>query len=120
MIAPWGDVQLNVVRADPDPHWVGLMVWCVLIEAYFEPENLRTTTKRLWQNSSMPSARAKAIAHKPRPRGENVLDLIDALKKSLATAEGSSEKKPSPSIANDGLRRETAKAGRSSARRKAG
>ena len=28
---------------------------------------------------------AKTIAAKPRPRGENVVDLMDALKKSLAT-----------------------------------
>jgi DNA end-binding protein Ku len=41
--------------------------------------------KKLRLNSSMPSARGKTIGVKPRPRGENVVDLMDALKKSLAS-----------------------------------
>jgi DNA end-binding protein Ku len=36
----------------------------------------------------------QTIAAKPRPRGENVVDLMDALKKSLASGGGPQGKKP--------------------------
>jgi hypothetical protein len=37
--------------------------------------------------ASMRNAQGKAIGPKPRPRGENVVDLMDALKKSIASAD---------------------------------
>ena len=61
----------------------------------------------------------KAIAHKPRPRGENVVDLMDALKKSLETSERTKEKKHHPLDRKRRPHKRTAKAGRSTARRKA-
>ena len=35
----------------------------------------------------------KAIAHKPRPSGENIVDLMDALKKSIGAAESAPKEK---------------------------
>src|SRR2546429_9555256 len=62
----------------------------------------------------------KAIAHKPRPRGENVVDLMDALKKSLETSEGTREKKHHPVDRKRGPHKRTGKPGGPNARRKPG
>jgi DNA end-binding protein Ku len=35
----------------------------------------------------------KAIAHKPRPSGENIVDLMDALKESIGAAESAPKEK---------------------------
>jgi DNA end-binding protein Ku len=42
-----------------------------------------------------PGIRRQAIAAKARPRGENVVDLMDALRKSIGDAEPSKGPKPS-------------------------
>ncbi len=72
----------------------------------------------------------KTIAAKPRPRGENVVDLMDALKKSLASEASSKGKKPRKASAGqkemllpiEGKKpaKKAAKAERSTGRRKTG
>ena len=44
----------------------------------------------------------KAIAHKPRPRGDNVVDLMDALKKSISATESAPKQKRRPRKASSG------------------
>jgi len=77
----------------------------------------------------MPSARVKTIGPKPRPRGENVVDLMDALKKSLASEAALKGKKPRTAAAGqkemllpiEGKReKKAAKPERSTGKRKAG
>jgi DNA end-binding protein Ku len=73
----------------------------------------------------------KTIAAKPRPRGENVVDLMDALKKSIADETSAKSKKPRKASAGqkemllpiEGKKpaaKKAAKPDRSTARRKAG
>ena len=77
-------------------------------------------------------AAAKTVGQKPRPRGENVVDLMDALKKSLATEattiKGKKPRKASsgqkemllPIEGKRGAEKKAAKPVRASGRRKAG
>src|SRR3982075_747731 len=71
----------------------------------------------------------KAIASKPRPRGENVVDLMDALKKSIASETAPTGKKPRKAAAGQkemllpiegkrGADKKAAKPQRSTGRRK--
>jgi DNA end-binding protein Ku len=74
----------------------------------------------------------KTIAAKPRPSGENVVDLMDALKKSIAgeaaPAKGKKPRKASPGQkemllpieGKRGIEKKAAKPVRSTGRRKAG
>jgi DNA end-binding protein Ku len=72
----------------------------------------------------------KNIGPKPRPRGENVVDLMDALKKSIASDAPAKGKKPRNAAAGQKEMllpievkkpaKKAAKAERSTARRKAG
>jgi DNA end-binding protein Ku len=62
----------------------------------------------------------KAIAHKPRPRGENVVDLMDALKKSLKALRAQKREKAPCGRSQTPASQENGKGGRSTAQRKAG
>jgi DNA end-binding protein Ku len=87
-------------------------------KAHFEPETFEDHYEEALSELIKAKRQGKAIAHKPRPRGENVVDLMDALKKSLETTEGTRERKHLDRKRRPHKR--TAKAGRSTARRKAG
>ena len=89
-------------------------------KAHFEPEKFEDHYEEALSELINAKRRGKAIAHKPRPRGENVVDLMDALKKSLETSEGTREKKHHPVDRKRRPHKRTAKAGRSTPRRKAG
>jgi DNA end-binding protein Ku len=89
-------------------------------KADFEPEKFEDHYEEALTELIKAKRRGKAIAHKPRPRGENVVDLMDALKKSLATAEGTREKNQQPVDRKRRPHKRTARAERSTARRKAG
>jgi DNA end-binding protein Ku len=73
----------------------------------------------------------RTVGPKPRPRGENVVDLMDALKKSIASETSTKGKKPRKASAGQkemllpiegkrGAEKKAAKPARSSGRRKAG
>ena len=52
-------------------------------KAHFEPEKFEDHYEEALSELIKAKRQGKAIAHKPRPRGENVVDLMDALKRSL-------------------------------------
>src|SRR5881227_3384232 len=62
-------------------------------KAHFEPEKFEDHYEEALSELIKAKRQGKAIAHKPRPRGENVVDLMDALKKSLESTEGTRERK---------------------------
>jgi DNA end-binding protein Ku len=88
-------------------------------KAHFEPEKFEDHYEEALSELIKAKRQGKAIAHKPRPRGENVVDLMDALKKSLETTEGTRERHHSVDRKRRPHKR-AAKAARSTARRKAG
>jgi DNA end-binding protein Ku len=59
--------------------------------ADFEPEKFEDHYEAALTELIDAKRNGKTIAAKPRPRGENVVDLMDALKKSIASAGGSSQ-----------------------------
>lgn len=56
--------------------------------------NSKTSTKLPWLISSTKKRAGKLIAAKARGRGENVVDLMDALRKSIGAAEPANGSKP--------------------------
>jgi len=89
-------------------------------KAHFEPEKFEDHYEEALSELIKAKRQGKAIAHKPRPRGENVVDLMDALKKSLERTEGTRERKHHAVDRKRRTHKRTAKAGRSTARRKTG
>ena len=89
-------------------------------KAHFEPERFEDHYEEALSELIKAKRQGKAIAHKPRPRGENVVDLMDALKKSLENTEGTRERKRHTVDRKRRPHKRPAKAGRSTARRKAG
>jgi len=89
-------------------------------KAHFEPEKFEDHYEEALSELIKAKRQGKAIPHKPRPRGENVVDLMDALKKSLESTEGTRARKHQPVDRKRRTHKRTAKAGRSTARRKAG
>jgi DNA end-binding protein Ku len=89
-------------------------------KAHFEPEKFEDHYEEALSELIKAKRQRKAIAHKARPRGENVVDLMDALKKSLESTEGTRERKHQPLDRKRRTQKRAAKAGRSTARRKAG
>jgi DNA end-binding protein Ku len=87
-------------------------------KADFEPEKFEDHYEEALSELIKAKRQGKAIAHKPRPRGENVVDLMDALKKSLESSEGTRERKHHVVDRKRRTHKRTAKAGRSTARRK--
>src|SRR3954467_15447431 len=59
----------------------------------FEPEKFEDHYEEALTELINAKRQGKTIAHKPRPSGANVVDLMEALKKSLATTDGAREKK---------------------------
>jgi DNA end-binding protein Ku len=99
--------------------------------ADFEPEKFEDHYEAALTELINAKRQGKAIGAKPRPKGENVVDLMDALKKSLATAATSTGKKPRKATAGqkemllpiEGKKpttKKTAKPEQSTRRRKAG
>jgi DNA end-binding protein Ku len=62
--------------------------------ADFEPERFEDRYEEALTELINAKRQGKTIGTKPRPRGENVVDLMDALKKSLATEAPAKGKKP--------------------------
>src|SRR3954470_18775209 len=89
-------------------------------EGDFEPEKFEDHYEEALAELIKAKRQGKAIAHRPRPTGGNVVDLMDALKKSLASTESTSDNKHHPADSKRTPRKRTAKVGRSTARRKAG
>jgi len=89
-------------------------------KAHFEPEKFEDHYEEALSELIKAKRQGKAIPHKPRARGENVVDLMDALKKSLEATEGTRERKHRPVDRKRRPHKRAAKAGRSTARRKAG
>jgi DNA end-binding protein Ku len=99
--------------------------------ATFEPEKFEDHYEEALTELINAKRQGKTIGAKPRPKGENVVDLMDALKKSLATATPSKGKKPRKPAAGQKemllpiqgkkpAEKKTAKPERSTHRRKAG
>ena len=97
----------------------------------FEPEKFEDHYESALTELINAKRNGKTIGAKPRPRGENVVDLMDALKKSLASEAPAKGKKARKASANqkemllpiDGEKpaaRKAAKPARSTGRRKAG
>src|SRR5260370_21854124 len=63
--------------------------------ADFEPERFEDHYEEALTELINAKRQGKAISHKPRPSGTNVVDLMDALKKSLATEAASPKGKKS-------------------------
>src|SRR3954451_8781117 len=89
-------------------------------EGDFEPEKFEDHYEEALAELIKAKRQGKAIAHRPRPRGENVVDLMDALKKSLESTKGTRQRKHQPLDRKRRPQKRSAKAGRSTARRKAG
>ena len=62
--------------------------------ADFEPEKFEDHYEAALTELINAKRQGKTIAAKPRPKGENVIDLMDALKKSLANEPPAKGKKP--------------------------
>ena len=99
--------------------------------ATFEPEKFEDHYESALTELINAKRNGKTIGAKPRPRGENVVDLMDALKKSLASEAPAKGKKARKASANqkemllpiEGEKpaaRKAAKPARSTGRRKAG
>src|SRR6202047_5110230 len=100
--------------------------------AEFEPEKFEDHYEEALTELINAKRNGKTIAAKPRPRGENVVDLMDALKKSIASEAPAKGKKPRKASAGqkemllpiEGKRgaekKKAAKPERSTGRRKAG
>jgi DNA end-binding protein Ku len=99
--------------------------------ADFEPEKFEDHYEAALADLINAKRNGKTIGPKPRPRGENVVDLMDALKKSLASQTPAKGKKPRKASAGqkemllpiEGKKpaaRKAAKQERSTGRRKAG
>jgi DNA end-binding protein Ku len=98
--------------------------------ADFEPEKFEDHYEAALADLINAKRNGKTIGPKPRPRGENVVDLMDALKKSLAseaTAKGKKPRKASVGqkemllpIEGNKPAKKAAKQERSTGRRKAG
>jgi DNA end-binding protein Ku len=97
----------------------------------FEPEKFEDHYEAALTELINAKRQGKSIAPKPRPRGENVVDLMDALKKSLANETAPKGKKPRKAGAGQkemllpiegkrGAEKRAAKPERSTGRRKAG
>ena len=98
----------------------------------FEPEKFEDHYEEALTELINAKRQGKAISRKPRPRGENVVDLMDALKKSIAS-EAAAPKGKKPRKASAGQKemllpiggkgrtqKTTAKPERATGRRKAG
>jgi len=59
--------------------------YCYPKTAEFEPEKFEDHYEEALVELINAKRQGKTIGAKPRPKGENVVDLMDALKKSLAT-----------------------------------
>src|SRR3984893_4948500 len=100
--------------------------------ATFKPEKFEDHYEEALAELINAKRQGKAIGPKPRPKGENVVDLMDALKKSLASEPPAKGKKPRKATAGqkemllpiEGKRgaekKKAAKPERSTGRRKAG
>jgi DNA end-binding protein Ku len=97
----------------------------------FEPEKFEDHYEEALTELINAKRQGKTIAAKPRPRGENVVDLMDALKRSIGRTEGApaNGKKPRKAAAGqkemllpiEGKReKKAAKTERSTRKRKAG
>ena len=69
----------------------------------FEPEKFEDHYEEALTELINAKRNGKTIAAKPRPKGENVVDLMDALKKSLAS-EAAAPKGKKPRKASAGQR----------------
>src|SRR3982074_584333 len=97
----------------------------------FEPDKFEDHYEDALTELINAKRQGKAIASKPRPRGENVVDLMDALKKSIASETAPTVKKPRKAAAGQkemllpiegkrGADKKAAKPERSTGRKKAG
>jgi DNA end-binding protein Ku len=97
----------------------------------FEPEKFEDHYEAALTELINAKRQGKSIGPKPRPRGENVVDLMDALKKSLANERAPTSKKPRKTGAGQkemllpiegkrGAEKKAAKPERSTGRRKTG
>ena len=105
---------------------------CDVLAATFEPEKFEDHYEEALVELINAKRNGKTVGTKPRPRGENVVDLMDALKKSLATeATTTKGKKPRKASAGQkemllpiegkrGAEKKAAKPVRATGRRKAG
>ena len=62
--------------------------------AEFEPEKFEDHYEDALAELINAKRNGKTIGPKPRPKGENVVDLMDALKKSIAGSAATTSKKP--------------------------
>jgi DNA end-binding protein Ku len=60
----------------------------------FEPENFQDHYEEALTELINAKRQGKTIAHKPRPSGTNVVDLMDALKQSINAENAPKQKKP--------------------------
>jgi DNA end-binding protein Ku len=63
--------------------------------ATFEPEKFEDHYEEALSELINAKRNVRIVGPKPRPRGENVVDLMDALKKSIGAAEPATAAKPS-------------------------